>query len=591
MRSRQTGGSSHASYYAVDAFLVARARFHLAYRLVVRLLQFAAADGGARTGAWQLTLMAFLVLDVCLWMALRNPSRFLLKTRLTLDSVDVAIWSLAPYPGDTPYYLAVLVGFPLALEAGLRRGLFGLVVPAVTMASTLMVRSILGRPAGAQFFAWQLVAVGCGLLLRHYIARLQEQAEQEWSRRRSAEHRRAFLAGQNSVAMGASSAVDAIESVLPLLGRPEPGSVMWDVANSWKSALYQSTVGHAAYLGQVLAEWAADHNRHPDLTSRVELHAREGIGTTLLTNEQEPALRELLSLLGLRGAVGVELKDPMIADRPPGGPLRLTVGSHLVEVPADPNRAPRPVDPGPAAFVLGSILMLSDVVTYPLAFLPVAPLFCLSLVGAWWAHLSLVHQGRAAWPRIMRAAAGIALAYTCCATLALLRPWNVAGLENYPVVAGLDILAILGAMYWAGLRSTTRWLVVGGAFMVMASSWLLHPVGHHPERVLLQSLQPMSLLVSALPLPRELDSATSRYRRGLITEDCAAEAAEFRRGQATVVDLVRRAREEAYGRLESVRGSLLPQQAENVRQRLEEVDRRLARLGHHGGSSWSMTTS
>jgi hypothetical protein len=389
-------------------------------------------------------LAASVAVDVGVWIVLRDPKRFVFKTRLALDSADIALWSLAPYAGDTPYALAIFVGFPLALEAGLRRGWFGLVVPAVAMASTFAVRSLVGRPANLQFFTWLFVGVGCGLLLRRYIARLQEQAEDEWLRRRSAEHRRAFLAGQNSVAMGASSAVNAIEGVLPLLGRPEPGSVMWDVANSWKSTLYQSTVSHGAYLGQIIAEWAADHNRHPDLTSRVEVQTAEGIGTTLLTNEQEPELRERLSRLGLRGKVAVDLEDPTINERPPGGLLRLTVGSHLVEVPADRNRPPRLVDPGPAVFVLGSILMLGDVVGYGVAFLPVVAPIGMGFGGAWWAHLRLRRLGKAAWPTIMWVAIIVALLYTAFATASLLQPLNVAGLESYPVVPGLDLLARLG---------------------------------------------------------------------------------------------------------------------------------------------------
>lgn len=591
MSRRWAGESLQASYYAVEAFLAARAGFYLAYRLAMRVVQFASIDGGARTAAWQMTLVAFVALDIGSWMVLRSTDRFFFKTRLVIDSADIALWSLAPYTGDTPYALAVLVGFPLALEAGLRCGWVGLTVPAVTLASTVIVRSLFGRPAAPQFFTWLVVGVGCGLLLRRYIARLQEQAKDEWARRRSAEHRRAFLAGQNSVAMGASSAVDAIESVLPLLGRPDPGSVMWDVANSWKSALYESTVGHAAYLGHVLAEWAADHNRHPDLTSRVELHLREGIGTVLLTNDQEPALRHRLSGLALRGILAVDLEDPTTADRPPGGPLRLTVGPHLVEVPADPDRPPRPVDPGPAVFVLGSVLMLGDVVGFPLAFLPVAAPICLGFAGAWWAHLRLRRMGKAAWPAIMGAAVLIAVMYTSCATLALERPLNVAGLENYPVVPGLDLLAVLGAMYWAGLRPAMRWFAVGAAALLLVSTWLLHPIGHHPERVLLQAIGPLAVLVGALPLARELGSASDRYQRKLMDDDGDAEHIAFRRGQDTVIDLVHRARDEAYGRLGVVGATLAPPLAENVRHRLEEVDRRLARLEHRGGSSWSTTTS
>jgi len=590
-RTRSGEEASNGDSYAIDAFLAVRGRFHLAYRLSVRLMQFASVDGGARTAGWRLALLAFVALDIGLWVALRNPRVFALKSRLAIDCAGIAFWSLAPLPAGTAYILAVLAGFPLALDAGLRCRSRGLVVPVAAMATTLLVRSIAGRPAMPEPFVWLFLGVAWGVLLRRYTARLQRHAEQDRARRSSAEHRRAYLAGQNSVAMGASSAVDGIESVLPLLGPPEPGSVIWDIANSWKRALHEATIGHAAYLGQALAEWAAGHNAHPDLASRVIVAPVEGIGTTLLTHTQVEALWNGLTGLDLRGRVAVDLAERAAADRPPGGRLRLRIGLATIDVPADPDCPPDPVDPGPAIFVLACALMLGDIVGFPLDGPPVLAVATMTLLAAWWAHTRLRRLGRAAWPVIMLSAVAVAVTYTACATLALKEALNPAGLENYPVVAGLDLLAIVAPMYWDGLGRPLRAMAVAGSVSVMAVAWLLHPVGDDAGRLLLQATWSLNVLLSARRLTRELNAASTSYAERLRDEGRDAEQFAFRMGQAAVVALVRRAREEASERLRVVGDTLMADLAEDARRRLEEVDLRLASVTGPGGSSSSTTTS
>jgi hypothetical protein len=64
-----------------------------------------------------------------------------------------------------------------------------------------------------------------------------------------------------------------------------------EVADAWKHRLFQSTRTEAVYLDGALREWAQNHNRHPDLSTRIELYPAEGVGTTLLTGTQTAALR------------------------------------------------------------------------------------------------------------------------------------------------------------------------------------------------------------------------------------------------------------------------------------------------------------
>ena len=580
---------SHA--HALSALLAARTEFFLTYRLATRLFQFASPDGGARTGPWRLALVAFVALDIGQAIALRKPERFGLTSRLLIDSADVAFWSLAPYPPGTSLNAAVWIAVPLATEAGFRCHLKGLLVPAAAVAATLLVHVFIRQPLTVLSFAWLILAVGCGILLSGYLRRVQAAWDAEWAELHSANTRRALLAGQNAVAMGSSSVVDAIQAMLPILGSLQPGSVLYGFADAWKLRLRESTEGSAGYLGQVLCEWAADYNRHPDLSSHVRLTPAEGIGTTLLTAYQEEELRRRLSELALRGRVSVDLVDARVAQRPPGGSIRLLVGEAVVEVPEDPARPPRPRDPGPVALLIAAMLMGADLVGMPLRFLGVVPALVLVLAGAYWAHAEIRRRGTAARPKVMVLASAVAVIYTVLATLSLLRPVNAGGLENYPVVVGLDLLALLGAMYWRDLGAGLRLVVLGAAASLIAVSWALHPLARHAEHLLLTAVWAIPLLVPGMRLAKEVDARAAAHARRVAAEAAEAQAAAFNHGREIVLDLVREAVGEARGSVGAVEATLAPQVAGIARQRLEEVERRLAALNESGASSSSTTIS
>jgi hypothetical protein len=117
---RRSGLGESRSHYrsTVPSVLEERASFHLLYRLTARVVILVAADGAAYSDhRWQLFAVASMVIDVALWLVLRRTDRFLLGPRLVLDALDLAAWSLGPSPR---YDASVLVGLPLACEAGIR---------------------------------------------------------------------------------------------------------------------------------------------------------------------------------------------------------------------------------------------------------------------------------------------------------------------------------------------------------------------------------------------------------------------------------------------------------------------------------------
>ncbi len=306
-----TGGRRIESYYA-RGMLEIRSTLHLAVRLTMRSIMVIDQSGAASEGAgiWRVALPLFIVLDVLVWLHLRRTDRFGLSWRLPMDATDAAFWTLSPLPASGSSDIALLLVIPLAVEAGVRMGMRGMVVPAAVAVTTTISGMSAGKPVQVIGIVWLAVAVLVGMAVFSYCTHLHERAEADRQRALGAAQRRAFLAGQNQVAMGASSAVDVIEGLVPVLGRPQPGSALWELAEGWKGQLSASTTHEAKYLQVALLEWTRLHNAHPDLSGLVEMNVDEGHGTTLLSATQAAQLRHALDRLQLGGRVVVKARPP-----------------------------------------------------------------------------------------------------------------------------------------------------------------------------------------------------------------------------------------------------------------------------------------
>lgn len=321
---------------------------------------------------------------------------------------------------------------PLAIDTGLRFRFRDLVVPGATLAVTTLVCLAARRSPVPLQFLWLVLGVGCGTLLARYFGRLQSRNEHDWAQHRSADERRDYLAGQNAVAMGADSVVDGLTALLPILGRPEGGTVLWELGHAWKTKLANTTTEQAAYLGQVVLEWASEHNRHPDLSSLVEPDLASGQGTTILTGVQTVEFTRLLHSAGLQGQVIVRLANPTVVNRPPGGAIQLLVNELTLKVAADPKSPPRIYDPGPAIFIIVAVIILIDMTFLGLRISVTAGLVGvgLSLAAAWWSHQQLHRLGPSARSTTMTVAVAGACIYTALAARGINRPVSTGGLET-----------------------------------------------------------------------------------------------------------------------------------------------------------------
>lgn len=586
------GGRRVETYYGRD-LLEVRTTLHLAVRLAVRANQVLLVSGAAVAGAalWHSVLPAFVLLDVVTWWVLRRSDRFGLAWRLPLDALDAAFWTLSPRPLSGHYDWAVLIAVPLALEAGVRMGWRSFVVPATITAATAVAAETAGKPIRWSPVWWVVLAVLMGMAFYRYCRHLDERAEQDRRRQATAARRRAYLAGQNQVAMGASSAVDAIEGLVPVLGRPRAGSALSRLADGWKSQLSASTAQEANYLQVALLEWERVHNLHPDLSSLVEVRVAEGQGTTLLTATQARQLVAEMERLGLRGRVAVRLRDAE-TPRLPGQVLRLEVGGRPLVVPADPRGTTPPIDPCAVTyFYLATLLLVTLLAEFggaaPLA---VALGIAMCAVAGTVSHRRIVTHGERARLGVFVLAVAVATILTLLAAT-MRHPVTRDGDPILPFGTGLLLLSFLGGFYWPSL-ARWRWLMPTAFVANVALGVAVFAI---PSLITARALA-ASVIYNGFPvfpcghLARALERAASRHAAATDVVDEGAERDAFLEGREAVVNLVRQAHDDAMGELRLVEPRLDASVAALAAARLEEVERRLRTIESESESSWSTTT-
>lgn len=573
-----TGGWRIESYYA-RGMLEIRSTLHLAVRLTMRSLMVIDQSGAASEGAglWRVALPAFMVLDVIVWLVLRRSDRFGVAWRLPMDAADAAFWTLSPLPASGSSDIALFIVIPLAVEAGVRMGLRGMAVPAAVLVSTTVSATAAGKPVQSMGVLWLAVAVLVGIAFFRYCTHLHERAETERQRALGAAQRRAFLAGQNHVAMGASSAVDVIEGLVPVLGRPEPGSALWQLAEGWKGQLSASTTQEATYLQVALLEWSRLHNAHPDLSGLVELRVDEGHGTTLLSAGQVTSLRLALDSHPLRNAVTVRVLPS--AERLPGEELHLDVNGTTVVIPADGRTPPPPLDLAAVPYPYIASLVAAWFLPFGGSVPP--PLVAIALAACGVGGLITHRQtGR----RKAKARRGLCLAVVVTIVLTLVHstagaPLNADGNPNLGFGAGLLLLSFIAGFYWDALAGW-RWLLPAAIGANTALAVMLFPgaSGVDARSVIGAVVGGLYPFFPCRHLTSALGRVSAQHAHSTRDADEEAVRTAFDDGRESVVGLVRQASEDALAQLERLGSRLDADLGQLAVLRLEEVDRRLSTL-------------
>lgn len=557
--------------------LECRAPLHLGYRWATRAYE---AVLGYRAGSTrQMAAAAACALgDGLVGLALVRSRRVGLPARLAADAVDAAAWSLAVRGS---YDAAVLVGVPLAMEAGMRLGVAGLVAPAASAAFTAAVRARAGRRLGLSAFAWQVLGVAGGRALGYYEERRWQAESLRHEQELQARSHDAYLTGQSEVAMGADSVVDLLSRTGPLLeDRAGPTGMAAELA-SWKAALAATVSRRAAYLGTAVAEWQKRANRHPDLSADVSLDLAEGQGTAVLSGTQVALLGAGLDGLGLRGRHQLVVEDA----GGPGRDRRLRLGRHLLVLPADPATRALAFDPGPALLAISAdwyLSALSPTLEAAPLWAGMPPGLCCAALAVW-ADRLIRQNGPAARSSILAATLAVSAVQTTLVTPTMAYPLTDQGLARFPTTAILPPVLILARLYWADLSLAQRRATLAGALGLVALSWALFPVPVGVIDALAANLWVIGVIPAVASVARALRAQSATLAEELAGREKALTEAAYAEGRSAVLDLVARVRSGLWQRYHQDAPGTDPCLRAEAGRRLAEVDRRLEDLACPAG--------
>lgn len=552
--------------------------FFAAYRGVARVRQLL-VDRPASAGR-RLAAGAGLIGDLALLRGSdRSSSTGPPSLRVAVGVGEQALW--AAMPADS-LDSTVLLGMPLATQAGLRLGGAGLVVPAANALAAAAAMAATGRRRPLTPYVFQVVAVLAGWGLGRFDDRHHARLDRQEQAGVAADERRAFLAGQHAVAMGADNIVDRLaKAPVPLLlVDPSAGEVRSPVA-AWKAELARTARSEATYLTDAVRTWERAHNTaSPVLAHDIEVRVRDG-DLVLLRPRQVDALVERLDGLGLVGRF--EIRPDLGRGHLIGASLVLEVGVRgetiRIVLPEEPD-APEVGALVPAPF--GPLLMAvwCAFQVHPrgehIPAAAAAPGVLLSLATAGWAWQATEDDRTMA--ATVLACSATALVHSVVATPRIGSQQTAEGLQPHPFIAAtwapLTFLALDGPSLPPAVRWSSLALLAGAG----AAGLVLHP---DPIRWgdLAAALQ-LSVVgtVVARGWRRTLDAHAAEVAATYAAERERRKAVAFRAGGAEVLALVRSGLDDVEAALDRQGSALDPEIRAAVAQRIADVRERLAAL-------------
>jgi hypothetical protein len=566
-------GSEALTGGPMPSLVAKRERFHLTYRLASRSFQLLIARSSPNPKRRMAEAAAFAVGDIVSAVALRRSGRFALGPRLAADAVDTALWSR----GTTGLELSTMPGVPLAIEAGLRIGVAGLIVPMVNATVTGCVRRLKGRTVSNASFRYQAMAVALGAGIASYEANRRRVALARHQQDLEARIGVAHLAGQNKVATGADTVVDLLSRTTPLLSSPVGSITVSRMLADWRQSLAASTAEQATYLGIALTRWQRRHNESQhDLSADVAFEIEEGHGTILLSADQAAWLEVVLDELALRGTLRVTAEDIAEA-RQPNQPCRLLVGEYALDIPADPRQGLVPFDVGPLGFLASSMWFADTLAPGGIGSSPwaVVPAAAAGPLLAFWAHRAVTHRGEAVHSRVLLVALGHALVHAAASTGTMRNTRNSDDIQRFPFLGGINMLAMMLPLYWADLDTNQRVLSIAGIAAILAVGLFLFPERIQWTHLVAELLWPAAAFYSMSTMRSQLESEAERLSAEFENNDKAIVANAFAEGRSYVLGLASETRYEAHRDFAAVRGQLDKRISAEVERRLNEIDKRL----------------
>ncbi len=475
-------------------------------------------------------------MDLGLGLLLSRSERHWLAPRLAIDCFDITTSSATQ--GES-YTGAAGLGVPLALEAGVRFGLGGLIVPATSLAITEAQRRRKGMSQKPGAHALQALAVFGGWAIDLYIRHEQAVARARHDESTAARCEQARLAGRNTVATTADTAVDILIRTAPILESPSLGrSTTQQMLSSWKAVLAAETDHHALYLKSGLDRWCRQHNEtQPDLARDVEFVLPTGQWTVMLSKSQALELERILDGLGLRGTVSVVVTD-LEHERRSGERLAMNIDDFEVEVPADQVTSPRSIDLGPTALWLAAVLSALPALPSEgdAPVLRVAPSVTWFLCAGAWAQRQTSRRGAEVHDSILVSCAVGSLLQALTESGALKHGTDANGLTRQTYLQPLFAELALAILYQRDVSRRTKVLVCTGVIFERHCGLRMNRSG--VKDVAVSLVWPAAAFVTFRGLDRALEREMSAFVDALAGADADAISQAFNSGQSDVADLV-----------------------------------------------------
>ena len=530
--------------------------------------------GVGHRAPWSAVMLGLVAVDLVKAAVVRRTRRFLLVPRLAVELIGVTIMAVAL--GRTGGHLDALVlpGLPLALEAGIRLGRRGLVVPLAFGALALVVGPP-GRTAVLQYESSFVLAALMGWGLSRYSRRREQDFLRDHARALEARLTAAWMAARNEVLTGAGSVVDQIQRTGALIELGHRTSTARRVTAERKQAMAEAVRERAAYLADVLLAWQSAHNRQPDLARVVLFDVAPDDGTVILTREQAQLVWSRLTDLHLRGPIRARLAAP--SGRSPDVDRILEVGDDRVPIPATEDRSALLVNAAPVVVGLLALWTLGPVL-YGMLSLPVAlPFAVAALLLARRAHTLLLRSEGAAG-QVWFEAAGLIATYAVVTGTTARSIGELGGNHLYPALLPIQFLLLLGALCWPWIDPRLRPAVVASAIALWLLTATTGAAWEAPRLFAAESLLAVYIFIPLASVGTDL-RRTSDARRAALARDDAVRLAEVR-AEATgaVLDELREGREVLGCELATHGPELDAELRREAERRLQEIDAGLRRL-------------
>ena len=557
-------------WYPWDAVVASRAVLTAAQGLGARFHQAVSPRGAARSRGWRVVATAAGCGDLvkAVWLS-RDP-----KPRIALrwlaDAGDLALWCLAAGDDADTSEDAVIPGAALAVEAAARWGLPGAVVPLANAAVAAYVRGRRGHRLRLEQFSWQVMGTVGGLSLRLLAERRRRRLEAHLAAEREARLRRAELAGFHDVIVENEGALDLLQRALTLIELAAPGGEgLGSFAGAVKAAVAETARGQAAYLGDVLSAWQAEHNRRPDLAGLVQLDLGPGEGLLLLSQSQVDQLYARLDQLDLSGALAVG-HEPQ---RMPFGACRLKVGEHDLYLDATEGMPRWVFDATPVAFLMGLGWLAQPAGAHREAVpwsVTAPPMLGFLAAALSWARRE--DSNRSVPPAASVAVSGlITFGYTVAATRTMRHPHSAEGISRFPWVMALQGYELIRGIPSEESGTRTRTFGLFGTAAIVAAGWWGSPEPRSGRALVAELGWVVAFDTYTWRLRRAMVESASHLTTTLAAQDDRLIAQAHRRGRDRASELMAEALDAARLELSERAAKLEPDVAAEAERRLERV--------------------